>query len=67
MVTDDITNSLYYKLLVLQFISILDIMQQLIGRDRELADLDGAWQRAQSGVPQLAVIWDGAGSARPSC
>src|SRR5579864_3195374 len=32
-------------------------MQQLIGRDRELADLDGIWERAQSGVPQLAVVW----------
>ena len=32
-------------------------MQQLIGRDHELADLDRAWQRARSGVPQLAVVW----------
>lgn len=32
-------------------------MQQLIGRDRELANLDGAWRRALSGLPQLAVIW----------
>src|SRR5947209_3823487 len=32
-------------------------MQPLLGRDRELADLDRAWQRAQSGVPQLAVLW----------
>jgi AAA+ ATPase superfamily predicted ATPase len=32
-------------------------MQRLIGRDGELADLDRAWQRARSGVPQLAVIW----------
>jgi AAA+ ATPase superfamily predicted ATPase len=32
-------------------------MQQLIGRDRELADLDRAWQRVRSGVPQLAVVW----------
>jgi len=32
-------------------------MQRLIGRDSELADLDRAWQRARSGVPQLAVIW----------
>jgi uncharacterized protein len=32
-------------------------MRQLIGRDHELADLDVAWQRALSGVPQLAVVW----------
>lgn len=32
-------------------------MRQLIGRDRELADLDGAWQRARAGRPQLAVLW----------
>jgi len=30
---------------------------QLIGRDSELADLDRAWQRVRSGVPQLAVLW----------
>ena len=32
-------------------------MVELIGRDRELADLEGAWTRAGSGVPQLAVVW----------
>ena len=32
-------------------------MPQLIGRDSELADLDRAWQRVRSGVPQLAVLW----------
>lgn len=32
-------------------------MPKLIGRDRELAELDSAWQRARSGVPQLAVLW----------
>lgn len=32
-------------------------MYRLIGRDRELADLDQAWLRARSGVPQLAVLW----------
>lgn len=32
-------------------------MQPLLGRDRELAGLHRAWQRAQSGVPQLAVLW----------
>jgi AAA+ ATPase superfamily predicted ATPase len=32
-------------------------MQRLFGRQRELADLDTAWRRAQSGVPQLAVFW----------
>ncbi len=32
-------------------------MDRLIGRDHELADLDHAWQRARSGVPQLAVVW----------
>lgn len=32
-------------------------MVQLIGRDRELADLDSAWARARSGTPQLAVVW----------
>lgn len=32
-------------------------MHQLIGRDQELADLDSAWTRAGSGVPQLAVVW----------
>ncbi|MBK8074282.1 MAG: AAA family ATPase [Kineosporiaceae bacterium] len=29
----------------------------LIGRTRELAELDGAWDRAVSGQPELAVIW----------
>jgi AAA+ ATPase superfamily predicted ATPase len=32
-------------------------MVELIGRDRELADLENAWTRAESGVPQLAVVW----------
>lgn len=32
-------------------------MVELIGRDQELADLEGAWTRAGSGVPQLAVVW----------
>jgi len=32
-------------------------VQQLIGRDHELADLERAWQQARSGVPQLAVVW----------
>lgn len=32
-------------------------MQQLIGRDRELGDLDRAWERARSGRPQLVVMW----------
>ena len=32
-------------------------MQPLIGRDQELADLNSAWARARSGVPQLAVLW----------
>lgn len=32
-------------------------MVELIGRDRELADLEGTWARAGSGVPQLAVVW----------
>jgi uncharacterized protein len=32
-------------------------MMQLIGRDSELAELDRAWQRSVSGVPQLAVVW----------
>jgi uncharacterized protein len=32
-------------------------MQQLIGRDRELAELGRTWQQARSGVPQLAVVW----------
>lgn len=32
-------------------------MAELIGRDQELADLDSAWTRAESGVPQLAVVW----------
>lgn len=32
-------------------------MPPLIGRDRELADLDRAWQHARSGSPQLAVVW----------
>lgn len=32
-------------------------MQQLIGRDQELADLNSAWTRTRSGVPQLAVVW----------
>ena len=32
-------------------------MQQLIGRDNELTDLERSWQRARSGAPQLAVVW----------
>ncbi|MBO0806235.1 MAG: ATP-binding protein [Nocardiopsaceae bacterium] len=32
-------------------------MVQLIGRDAELADLDRAWQRTCSGVPELGVVW----------
>jgi uncharacterized protein len=32
-------------------------VQQLIGRNNELADLERSWQRAQSGAPQLAVVW----------
>lgn len=32
-------------------------MQQLIGRDRELADLGRVWERAKSGRPQLVVMW----------
>src|SRR5207249_718107 len=40
------TNYLYYRR-----------VPQLIGRDSELADLDRAWQRVRSGVPQLAVLW----------
>ncbi len=35
----------------------MELMPQLIGRDRELADLERAWQQARSGVPQLAVLW----------
>jgi AAA+ ATPase superfamily predicted ATPase len=30
---------------------------ELIGRDQELADLNRAWDQAQSGVPQLALVW----------
>jgi AAA+ ATPase superfamily predicted ATPase len=33
------------------------LVQQLIGRNHELADLERAWQQARSGVPQLAVVW----------
>jgi len=33
------------------------LVQQLIGRDHELADLERAWRQARSGVPQLAVVW----------
>jgi uncharacterized protein len=32
-------------------------MVELIGRDEELAALEGSWTRAQAGVPQLAVVW----------
>lgn len=32
-------------------------MTQLIGRDQEFAGLNRSWQRAQSGIPQLVVIW----------
>jgi uncharacterized protein len=32
-------------------------MVELIGRDQELADLEGSWTRATAGVPQLAVVW----------
>jgi AAA+ ATPase superfamily predicted ATPase len=32
-------------------------MVELIGRDQELADLEGSWTRAKAGVPQLAVVW----------
>jgi AAA+ ATPase superfamily predicted ATPase len=32
-------------------------MIELIGRDQELADLEGSWARAKAGVPQLAVVW----------
>lgn len=32
-------------------------MQQLVGRDRELADLGRAWERARSGRPQFVVMW----------
>ena len=51
-----------YKLFVLQIACATNCLyygyvQQLIGRDRELADLHSAWQRAQSGAPQLAVVW----------
>lgn len=32
-------------------------MVELIGRSKELADLEHAWRQASSGRPQLAVIW----------
>ena len=32
-------------------------MVELIGRDQELADLEGSWTQAKAGVPQLAVVW----------
>jgi AAA+ ATPase superfamily predicted ATPase len=53
---------MYYKLFVLQIACATNCLyygyvQQLIGRDGELADLHSAWQRAQSGAPQLAMVW----------
>jgi hypothetical protein len=32
-------------------------MEGLLGRDAELAELEGAWREAQAGRPQLAVLW----------
>ena len=48
----DTTNSLYYK----QFVVPVWVVE-LIGRARELAELDAAWAMASGGEPQLAVLW----------